>query len=598
MAKVKDFEVDLTPDEKAKSLVMGRLETARSYRKANYDKNWNSYQMQYRSKIENPKEYDYMAKLFIPYSFTSVETTVPRMAEALFASEPIVAVKPWERKDVENAQIQEKLLSYQYNRMDFFNNFILLAKMCLIYGTCIGKADWRREAVYKKRIKYIQELNEFGMPTEVPALDKNGKVLLEKYPIEIWNDPYIYPVDIYKFFIDPRALSVEDAEYVIMITETTMAKLRYMQKMGIYKNVSKIEDIKGKTKPEEGKERYSNVDKTSPQDISDKYSDRVTLYEYWENDRVIVLAEEDIVIRDSENPYWHCKKPFISAKICPTENEFYGVGLMEMVQSLQNELNDIRNQRMDNIKLAINRTYLVDRNADIPQDMLVNEPGGAIYTNFIDGLKILEAPDVTGQAFTEAKIITDDIQHTHGIYDYSKGATPKQRETATGILSLQEAANIRFKMMIMTMARNLLGKGSAIIVDLNQQYLPRGKEFRLTGQSFSEESYNITPEELVGRYDYEPVGASMEGLSKYARLEQLLRFRQTFVSNPSFNINKFDKELLELLNFKDADKYFVQQMPTGMEGMQEGQFPTSNIPQAGGIVGAMPPQGIGQPMGY
>lgn len=595
MAKIKDFEVGLTPDESAKNLITDRLGTSREHRKANYDKNWDSFQMQYRSKIENPKEYDYMAKLFIPYSFTSVETTVPRMAEALFASEPIVAVKPWERKDVENAQIQEKLLSYQYNRMDFFNNFILLAKMCLIYGTTIGKVDWRREAVYKKRIKYIQELNELGMPTEVPALGKNGKVLLEKYPIEIWNDPYIYPVDIYKFFIDPRALSIEDAEYVIMITESTMAKLRYMQEMGIYKNVSKIEDIKGKVKPEEGKERYSNVDIKSPQDVSDKYSDRVTLYEYWENDRVIVLAEEDVVIRDSENPYWHCRKPFISAKICPVENEFYGIGLMEMVQSLQNELNDIRNQRMDNIKLAINRMYIVDRNADIDPNMLINEPGGAIYTNFIDGIKELNTSDVTGQAFTEAKIITDDIQNAHGIYDYSKGATPRQRETATGILSLQEAANIRFKMMIMTMARNLLGKGSEMVVDLNQQYLPRGKEFRLTGQSFSEESYNITPEELVGRYDYEPVGASMEGLSKYARLEQLLRFRQTFVDNPSFNINRFDKELLELLNFKNADEYFVQQMPTGME---EGQFPTTSISQQGGMAGAMPPQGMGQPMGY
>lgn len=585
-----DFQKGLTPDESAKQLVVDRLGTAKEYRKANYDKSWDSYQMQYRSKLEEEKKKKNMAKLYIPYSFTAVETTIPRMAEALFAGDPIVAVKPWEKMDVTNGAILEKLLSYQYNRMDFFNTFILLAKMCLIYGTAIGKVGWRNEAVYKKRPKYEQQLDMMGQVIEVPSLGKDGRQLLEKYPIELWNDPYIWPVDIYKFFIDPKALSIEDAEYVIMVTETTVEKLRYMQEKGIYKNVSKLDEIKGTIKPEEGKQRYSNVDIRPPtESISDRYSDKVTLYEYWEDDRVIVLAEEDVVIRDSENPYWHCKKPFIEAKICPVENEFCGIGLMEMVQSLQNELNDIRNQRMDNVTLAINRMYIIARDADIDPSMLINEPGGAIYANYVEGIKPLETADVTGQAFAEADIIVRNMEETLGNYDYSRGQQGSKRETATGILSLQEVANIRFKMMIMTMARNLLSKGSAQIVDLNQQFLPEGKAFRLTGEDFNEDWYNITPEQLVGRYDYEPVGASMEGLSKYARLEQLLRFRQVFASNESFNINKLDKELLDLLNFKNSEEYFIQQQPMPMQGMGQGMgqggFPTANVPEN------MPPMG-------
>ena len=587
-----DFTKGLTPDESAKQLVIDRLNTAKEYRKANYDKKWDSYQMQYRSKLEEEKKKKNMAKLYIPQSFTSIETTIPRMVEAIFAGDPIVAVKPWERKDLENAEILERLLLYQYSRMDFFNNFIMLAKMCLIYGTTIGKVGWRNEAVYKKRPKMEASLDEMGQVIEVPAQGKDGRLLLEKYSIETWNDPYIWPVDIYKFFIDPKALTIEDAEYVIMVGETTIERLSYMQELGIYKNVPKIDDVKGKIRTEEGRERYTNVGIQSPEDVTDRYSDKVTFYEYWENDRTITLIEEDVVIRDEGNPYWHLKKPFVSSTICSVENEFNGIGLMEMTQSLQNELNDVRNQRMDNITLSLNRMYLIARDADVDPSMLINAPGGGIYVNYVEGIKPLDTPDVTSQAFHEADVIKRDMEEVLGNYEYSRGQSGSKRETATGILSLQEVANIRFKMMIMKMTRNLLSASSAQIVDLNQQFLPQGKAFRLTGEDFNEEWYNITPEELVGRFDYEPVGASMEGLSKYARLEQLLRFRQIFASNPQFNLVKLDTELLKLLNFKNSDEYFVQQPPvppgTDMgqgQGMGQVGFPTAEME-------GMPPGGL------
>lgn len=589
--------MDYKPNKKeleAQSLVMDRFHTYLDYAKPNYFDKWDEYWRQYNSILENESNYPYRAKLFIPYSFTAVETTIPRVMEAIFSSEPIIAAKPQNEDDVENTKTHEQVLNYQIKKMDYFDTSIFLLKDACVIGNCFEKIAWRRENRKKRTI----ELERDGMGNIIYETDEAGNITITdgkptpKYKkvqktIQTYNDPYIWYVDPYKILIDPKASPVDPistAEAVILITESTIDKLKDLEKQGIYKNIRFVEDVKGSTKYEEGKTRYSDSDIKSPQDISDKHSRRVLLYEYWEDDRIIVLAEEKIVIRDEPNPYDHMRKPFVMARTCPMGNQICGKGLMEMIGGLQNELNDVRNQRMDNLTLALNRMYIVAKDADIDlgeDGIIPSTPGGVIQSNYPGGIIPLEMPNITGQAFKESYDIVENIEETLGNYNYSRGKESSSRETATGILSLQEVANIRFKMMIMILCRSLVGKAAALMADLNEQYITDDKVIRLTGTTFEK----IPVDEIVGRYDYEPVGASLEGLSKYARLEQLLRFRQVFSTNELFDLVKFDKELLDLLNFKNAGDYFKQPMPPP-EAM--GTMPGMGMPMGQGEMGRPP----------
>jgi hypothetical protein len=327
------------------------------------------------------------------------------------------------------------------------------------------------------------------------------------------------------------------------------------------------------------------MDVTKPSMVSDKHSERVLLYEYWEDDRVIVLAEEKVVIRDEPNPYWHCRKPFVEARICPT-NEIYGIGFMEMIEAMQHELNDKHNQRADNITLALNRMYIIARDADIDTELLLSEPGGIIMSNYAEGVQPLPQPDVTQSAFAEISDIEDNIDRTLGIHDPSRGK-PTDRETATGVVALQEQANMRFKLMIMIFSK-LLSKSTEMMVDLNEQYLSDERVIRITGGTFQ----RIPKfEDIVGRYDYEPVGATMEGLSKYARMQQLMQFRPIFADNPDFKKTEFDKKLMELLNLKDFNKYFMTEEEKMMQMQQAMMMQTGQMPM-GAAGGGMPPEGM------
>ena len=244
---------------------------------------------------------------------------------------------------------------------------------------------------------------------------------------------------------------------------------------------------------------------------------------------------------------------------------------------------------MDNVTLAMNKMFVATRGSDVlkqfPDGVIPSEPGLVILSNEPEGIVPLSVPDVTQSSYVDAKEIISNIENTLGIYDYSRGAPAKSRETATGILSLQEAANLRFKLMIMEMAK-MLSQAADLMVDLNEQYVNEEKVFRLTNGEW-EKIENI--EDIIGRYDYMPVGASMEGLSKYARLEQLLRYRQVFSTNPDFMISKFDMDLLDLLNFKNGAEYF-------MSMQQQMQMPMEGMPGMEGMEGQMPP-GMEQMMG-
>ena len=62
------------------------------------------------------------------------------------------------------------------------------------------------------------------------------------------------------------------------------------------------------------------------------------------------------------------EKPFIKIVDTIDPHNFYGIGEIEPIEHLQHELNTIRNMRMDNINLIINRMWTVKNSADISSE--------------------------------------------------------------------------------------------------------------------------------------------------------------------------------------------------------------------------------------
>jgi len=160
--------------------------------------------------------------------------------------------------------------------------------------------------------------------------------------------------------------------------------------------------------------------KTARGEISTVKSRDIELIEvwgYWDLDGdgkdepcQVVIANRQVVVRAVPNPFDHQEIPLVKVNFCKVPLEWYGIGLVEPVLSLQNETNLVRRQRLDNVNLLINQMYKVlstDTSIDI--DKLASSPSGVVLVDDMNNVQPLTRGDVTNTAYADAQAIQQDM---------------------------------------------------------------------------------------------------------------------------------------------------------------------------------------------
>jgi len=130
----------------------------------------------------------------------------------------------------------------------------------------------------------------------------------------------------------------------------------------------------------------------------------------------------------------------------------------------------------------------------------------------------------------EEALLYQYFERLTGISDLALGRQPNRvgaTRTATGVSSLLSEAGLRFKTTMVAFQRWWIGIFEDVLA-LDQQYLPPGKEFRVTGKSPELIRMNDRSE-IMGRFDLR-LAASSESLNR-----QLLREDATVKLNTLLN---------------------------------------------------------------
>lgn len=555
-------------DKKTVNKVVNAYNTASSAR-SSLESKWDRYYKLFRAHTEGTPD-DSRSNLNIPYIFAQVEAAVPKIVNNLFAAKPYIGVMPMRGDSVEKAKALEMLIDYQVGHiLKMPIQMLKIVKECLVYGTAIMKVTWRFEVAEKK--------------TRLPEMDELGNVISREertVPYVKYDDPNVEHIDLYDFYIDPAATSIEKAKYCIHRVMRSPEYIEARMEEGIYKKFP-VDKLRGGAEGTDFRQqRLDNVGVGSGVGAEDN---RIELLEYWEDDRVIVVANQKVLLRDEETPFWHNRKPFVSVNLIPVMHEFYGMSYPEIMEHLHAELNTLRNQRRDNVSLVINRMWRKLKMADIDTTQLRSRPGGVIEVDSMDDLAPLDMPDVTSSAYREEGVIKQDLDMVTGISDHARGTETSRKETATQASILSAAANERFKAAIMLACESLNELGR-MLIDLNQQYMDSSRVVRITGIDgvhFEE----ISPEDIDGKYEVYPAGSSTEPqVSREIKQAQYLQLFQTLANNPIVDQQKLVKALLDVFGVKDANTFFVQQqmMPPAADPMaMQGQM--GGMPQEGGI---------------
>lgn len=157
-----------------------------------------------------------------------------------------------------------------------------------------------------------------------------------------------------------------------------------------------------------------------------------------------VMLSEPIAVSEA---YLHCrgpgKRPYVRGITNVESQRAHPSAPTELWSSTQAELNDNANARMDNVKLVLNKRYLVRRHRNVDlRSLNRNIPGSTTMVDDIADVDKLEWNDVTSSAYAEQDRLNLDFDDLAGAFSGSSVQSNRQlNETVGGLQLLNSSAN-------------------------------------------------------------------------------------------------------------------------------------------------------------
>jgi hypothetical protein len=203
-------------------------------------------------------------------------------------------------------------------------------------------------------------------------------------------------------------------------------------------------------------------------------------------------------------------------------------------------------------------------------------PGGKVAVGGNPNEVIFPLPTFTPNAgdYQILDLYRGMIQMTSGVSDfYSKGAgSAGGNDTATGISSVINESNYRFKLFIRNLEIDILTPMLEMCASMCQQFLTDQQEVQITknpAPGFPKWGL-VDPADLIGNFDFKLVAANY-ATNKTLRQRNLMQFMQIAQQTPYWNQGEGLREVGKVLEIRDINKLIKSDQQVMMEQQAEQQ---------------------------
>jgi hypothetical protein len=309
-------------------------------------------------------------------------------------------------------------------------------------------------------------------------------------------------------------------------------------------------------------------------------NDNIELVHYMSGGHIITTANRAVVLRDSNKgvqgpaglqvvkpfPY---DQPIVQYKYMPVPLEFFGMGIPEVLEVLQEDKNLIRSARRDNIDLVINKVIKAKAGADVNYDLLKYYSGAIWPLENLGDIEVLEQGDVTQSAYMEEEKVRFDMENALSMFGYARGMTPTHEERPTTVIKLQQAAMNRLDLAIKMAEFTVLENIATRIIMLTRRYMKPEVYQSIVGEPDAG-LFKMSEEDVRQFFRFKPMGSTVTHI-KEIRQQQMqfaLTYLQSVAPISQMNINPFTIDWLELsrnaledVDIKNIDKVLIPLRP-------------------------------------
>ena len=481
------------------------------------------WQKQYQGK-KDPKGFPYQscANVAVPITRSNVDTIHVRVQDALFNKRKVFICRARSPEFVGIDRQIEEFLDW------FVRNVLRLKEKTsdpLLQATKMGSGWGMWDWVQKTRTvyRYANDMEkEDKSVTKYQA--ESGDVLVKELET-LYSGPDFFPISREDIVYSSDATNIADAYMFGFRKYYREAQLQLKVRQGLY-NADSVSAVTAPDKIDETK-----ISRAANQGLDLKKVRYEEPYEVW----VLYLKydvdddgqEDDIVIsfhrgtnqilRAIYNPLFYGSRPFTVFKGLPIEFSLEGEGLCSVLEKLQEEIDTIRNQRLDRNTLGNAPMSIVRSGAGIDDFKIF--PGKTWFTNEDPKsvIAMIEFGSSPIQNYQEEDRLIAQADRACGIYPESMGLSTSERPVAKEALVRAEEANKKFKAIIENYRQAYIDGGYQII-EFFAQYQPTYTYRSEVGGQMQEKTINFPLSMIRDGLEIE-LFASTEMMSQEVRRE-------------------------------------------------------------------------------
>lgn len=449
-----DYAQDTSPDWLG--MATAAYESSTDWLDSNMRKQWERNLSNFQGRHAPGSKYSADAykgrsRLFMPKTRASMLAMESAVAAAYFSTGDVVNIEARNSSDPVQAmaaKVMTELMNYRLQKtIPWFMTLIGAFQDASVSSICISKQWWEVET------KPI-EIPMVG-PTGEPVLDvETGEQIIQEQRQVVKDQPRIDLIPAENFRIDPAADwldPVNSSPYNIYRIPMPITKVREKMAAGEWNEMEVSEILTGLETQEDTTRLTRDSNRTGTFDEREiaEYS-TVWVHEnilrhdgqdwvFWTLDTHKMLTDPVPI----DEVYLHGKRPFVVGVTNLEAHRAYPAARVELGQDVQSALNDIVNQRIDNVQLVLNKRYRVQRGKNVDMHALQRSaPGGIVMMDDLNAVVTDPMQDVTGTAYAEQdrmQMAFDEISGTFS--NATVQANRSMNETATGMELMSDGSN-------------------------------------------------------------------------------------------------------------------------------------------------------------
>jgi hypothetical protein len=408
------------------------------------------YKEKYRTRFpELPKDWPIAnaSQIVVPVIRTAVHTLGPRIYQTLMAAEPPASIRTQDKDFQDFAFDYEKFLEiYADEKLDLPEVLDSWTTELIKLGTGVLEVTTKLDR--RSQVEYDPTTGEY-----------------HKLTADTYAGPFLYHIPLEDFWIRPAYTDPDTAPWCGKEIRLSWSQIKDMALSGELdpKKIDRIWKFPDGIERPETVLKQEEIEKLKPQDITTYSLHELSVR--WDPDGDTLDEELMVYFHQPSRTLLRRKysgfsrRPWRVGRYILIEHWFYGEGLCEILEHLQEEISTIHNQRIDNATIANLRIILVAR--------LIKglRPGDRLWSgkvvkvaNVKDDVGTLQLGDVYPSTVNNEAISQGYVDKVSGSNEVTAGtARPVSRTTATAQLALLEELNRRFDKIVKGLRRTLRG---------------------------------------------------------------------------------------------------------------------------------------------